>query len=135
LGKNPSDIWEIVLNDWDEALWNIPNVKSNHPEKTNHPCQFPIELVDRCILALTDEGSWVLDPFTGVGSTIISAIKNKRHAIGIEKEADYCKIAKKRIRLFNEGRLKMRPINKPIHTPSQTDKIAQIPLEWIKGNK
>ncbi len=33
LGKNPSDIWEIVVKDWDETLWNIPNVKSNHTEK------------------------------------------------------------------------------------------------------
>ncbi len=36
-GKNPSDIWEIIANDWDTAMWNIPNVKSNHPEKTEHP--------------------------------------------------------------------------------------------------
>lgn len=50
LGKNPSDIWEIVVNDWENELWNIPNVKSNHPEKTEHPCQYPIELVERCVL-------------------------------------------------------------------------------------
>jgi adenine-specific DNA-methyltransferase len=37
LGKNPSDIWEIILKDWEEGLWDIPNVKSNHPEKTEHP--------------------------------------------------------------------------------------------------
>ena len=42
LGKNPSDIWQIVAQDWEEELWNIPNVKANHPEKTIHPCQFPI---------------------------------------------------------------------------------------------
>lgn len=59
-GKNPSDIWEIVVQDWESCMWNIPNVKSNHPEKTEHPCQFPIELVERCILALTNEGSWGL---------------------------------------------------------------------------
>src|SRR5690606_32891781 len=50
-GKNPSDIWEIIIQDWENELWNIPNVKSNHPEKTEHPCQYPIELVERCILA------------------------------------------------------------------------------------
>jgi adenine-specific DNA-methyltransferase len=59
-GKNPTDIWEIVIRDWEQELWNIPNVKSNHPEKTEHPCQYPIELVERCILALTTEKeSWV----------------------------------------------------------------------------
>lgn len=131
-GKNPSDIWEIVLQDWESCMWNIPNVKSNHPEKTVHPCQFPIELVERCILALTNEGSWVLDPFSGVGSTIIASLKNNRNAIGIEKEKEYCKIANQRIVDFNEGNLKIRPINKPIHKPSGKDKVSQIPKEWLQ---
>lgn len=130
LGKNPSDIWEIIEQDWDRAMWNIPNVKSNHPEKTEHPCQFPIELVERCVLALTDEGSWVLDPFAGVGSTVIGAIKNNRNGMGIEKEKEYCKIANKRIEDLKEGRLKIRPVNKPIHKPTGKDKVSQVPKEW-----
>jgi adenine-specific DNA-methyltransferase len=97
LGKNPSDIWEIIEQDWDRAMWDIPNVKSNHPEKVDHPCQFPIELVERCVLALTEEKSWVLDPFAGVGSSVIAAIKNDRNAIGIERDETYCKIARQRI--------------------------------------
>jgi DNA modification methylase len=132
LGKNPGDVWEIIENDWEAAIWNIPNVKSNHPEKTNHPCQFPVELVERCVLALTDEGSWVLDPFAGVGSTIIGSIKNNRNAIGIEKESEYCEIAGQRIHSLYEGKLKMRPINKPIHVPASKDKVAMIPDEWLQ---
>jgi len=132
LGKNPSDIWEIIQSDWEKAMWNIPNVKSNHPEKTNHPCQFPIELVERCILALTNESSWVLDPFSGVGSTVIGAIKNNRNAIGIEKEKEYCRIANERIKTLREGQLKIRSINKPIHIPSIKDKVARIPKEWLE---
>ncbi len=132
LGKNPSDIWEIIEHDWNKAMWNIPNVKSNHPEKTGHPCQFPIELVERCVLALTNEKSWVLDPFAGVGSTIIGAIKNNRNAMGIEKEKEYCEIANKRIADLKKGKLKIRPINKPIHKPSRNDKVAQIPEEWTQ---
>lgn len=132
LGKNPSDIWEIVVKDWDNEIWNIPNVKSNHPEKTDHPCQFPIELVERCVLALSNENSWVLDPFAGVGSTIIGAIKNDRNGFGIEKEKEYCNLANQRIADLKEGKLKTRPINKPIHKPSETDKIAQIPQEWTQ---
>jgi DNA modification methylase len=132
LGKNPSDIWEIIANDWETAMWDIPNVKSNHPEKTEHPCQFPIELVERCVLALTDEKSWVLDPFAGVGSTVIAAIKNNRNAIGIEKENEYCKIANQRIKDLNEGKLKIRPINKPIHKPTGNDKVSQVPKEWLQ---
>lgn len=63
LGKNPSDVWEFLAKEWDEELWDIPNVKANHPEKTEHPCQYPIELVERCVLALTMERDWVLDPY------------------------------------------------------------------------
>ena len=134
LGKNPSDIWEIIQQDWETAMWDIPNVKSNHPEKTEHPCQFPVELVERCVLALTNEKSWVLDPFSGVGSTVLGAIKNNRNAMGIEKEEEYCKIAKERIQDFNEGKLKFRPIDKPIHKPKPNDKIVQIPNDWLKGD-
>jgi len=134
LGKNPSDIWEIIEQDWDRAMWNIPNVKSNHPEKVDHPCQFPIELVERCVLALTEENSWVLDPFSGVGSTVIGAIKNNRNAIGIEKEDAYCKIARQRINELKEGMLKVRPINKPIHKPSGNDKVSRVPEEWLTLN-
>lgn len=134
LGKNPSDIWEIVAQDWDKALWDIPNVKSNHPEKTEHPCQFPIELVERCVLALTEPGSWVLDPFAGVGSTLLAALKNERNSIGIEKEAAYCAITEQRIGDMRAGVLKFRPINKPIHVPSANDKVARVPQEWAKSN-
>jgi len=132
LGKNPGDIWEILEQDWDTAMWNIPNVKSNHPEKTEHPCQFPIELVERCVLALTEENSWVLDPFAGVGSTVIGAVKNNRNAMGIEKEKVYCEIANNRLDNLKNGYLKIRPITQPIHKPSETDKIAQFPMEWKK---
>lgn len=59
LGKNPGD------------LWIFPNVKSNHVEKTIHPCQFPVELAERLVLSMTNEGDWVLDPFLGVDNSII----------------------------------------------------------------
>lgn len=131
LGKNPSDIWEIIVNDWDKEIWDIPNVKANHPEKTEHPCQYPVELVERCILALTNKDSWILDPFSGVGSTIIAGIKNARNTIGIDKEVRYCDITKQRIEALINGELKTRPIDKAIHKPSQKDKVAQIPQEWL----
>ena len=135
LGKNPSDIWEVLVNDWETAMWNIPNVKSNHPEKTIHQCQFPIELVERCVLALTEEDSWILDPFSGVGSTIIASLKNNRNAIGIEKEGEYCKIASNRVKELKDGNLKFRPIDKPIHKPTGTEKVSQVPNEWKEINR
>ncbi len=134
-GKNPTDIWEVLLSDWEKEIWNIPNVKSNHPEKTIHPCQFPIELVERCILALTNIGGWILDPYAGVGSSIIAAIKNNRNVIGIEKEIDYVDITKDRIKKLFEGNLKLRPMTKPIHQPSPKDKIAKIPEDWLFDNR
>lgn len=130
LGKNPSDVWEIVAQDWEEEFWDIPNVKSNHPEKTDHPCQFPVELVERCVLALTEENDFVLDPFCGVGSTLIAAIKNNRKAIGIDKEKDFVNTANNRINSFFNGTLKLRPIGKQIHVPTGKEKISQKPIEW-----
>ena len=130
-GKNPADVWKILIKDWENELWDIPNVKSNHPEKTEHPCQYPIELVERCVLALTNEGSWVLDPFAGVGSTMIASIKNNRNVIGIEKEKKYVDISKQRIEKLFKGKLKLRPITQPIHIPSLNDKVAIIPQEWL----
>jgi adenine-specific DNA-methyltransferase len=132
LGKNPSDIWRIVVEDFETALWDIPNVKANHPEKTIHPCQFPIELVERCVLALTNEGDWVLDPFSGVGSALLAALKNKRRAFGCEKEDEYIRIARQRIADLASGKLRYRRLGKPVHQPTGREKVAQVPLEWLK---
>ena len=135
LGKNPSDVWEFVAKEWDEELWDIPNVKANHPEKTIHPCQYPIELIERCVLALTNEDDWVLDPYCGVGSALIAALKNNRMAIGIDKETEYIFIAKQRIKDFYNGRLKIRPMGKPVYEPTGREKVSQIPSEWKQNEK
>jgi len=105
LGKNPSDVWEI------------PNVKSNHPEKTVHPCQFPVELIERLVLALTNPGDWVIDPFIGVGSTAVAAVLHGRKAAGADIIKEYIEIAKRRIALLVRGKLKLRPMGKPIYIP------------------
>lgn len=130
LGKNPSDRWKIVLRDWERELWSIPNVKSNHPEKTIHPSQFPIELVERLILALTNKGDIVLDPFVGVGSSIIAAILNDRKGVGVDKEREFTDIAFERITQALNGTLRKRPLNKPVWQPKGTEKVAKIPPEW-----
>lgn len=131
-GKNPSDVWEVLNTDWNSLVWNIPNVKANHPEKTIHPCQFPVELVERCVLAMTNSGDTVLDPFAGVGSTLIAAIKHERFAIGIDKEKIYLDETVKRIQMFKNGSLKTRPMTQKIYQPSGKDKISQIPNEWTR---
>lgn len=106
-GKNPTDVWEI------------PNVKSNHPEKTIHPCQFPVELVERFVLALTNPGDWIIDPFMGVGSTAIAAVLHNRKAAGAEIVKEYVEIAKRRLDLLPKGKLKLRPMGQPIYEPPE----------------
>jgi adenine-specific DNA-methyltransferase len=105
LGKNPADVWDI------------PNVKSNHVEKTDHPCQFPVGLVERLVLALTNTDENVLDPFLGVGSSAVAALKNKRHAFGCDLVQEYIDIAHERIRALRAGELRTRPMDKPIYQP------------------
>jgi len=117
LGKNPSDIWDI------------PNVKYNHVEKTIHPCQFPIELVERLVLALTNKGDMVFDPFLGVGSTSAAALKNSRRGMGCEIVDDYYAIAVERAKQAMNGMIKSRPMNKPIYNPERPSENLNYQLE------
>ena len=133
LGKNPSDIWKVLVHDWETCLWDIPNVKANHPEKTLHPCQYPIELAERCVLALTEEDDWVLDPFSGVASSLLAAVKNGRRGMGCEKEAEYVQIGRQRLADLHAGRLRCRPLGKPVYQPTGREKVAQVPPEWEEG--
>jgi len=130
LGKNPSNIWDIIIRDWDLEVWDIPNVKASHREKTSHPCQFPIELVERLVLALTNEHNIVFDPFAGVGSSIIAAILHNRKAVGVEKEKVYTDISYQRILETMKGTLRKRPLGKPVYKPKGTEKVARVPPEW-----
>jgi adenine-specific DNA-methyltransferase len=134
LGKNPSDFWVTIEQDWDRLIWNIPNVKANHPEKTIHPCQFPIELIQRCVLALTNEGDTVLDPFLGVGSTLIASLMHQRKGVGIELDDAYIATANQRIADYKNGVLKIRPLGKPVYQPTGKEKVSQIPLNWLNNN-
>ena len=133
-GKNPEDVWEMTLerlcDDWNSLIWEIPNVKNNHPEKLAHPCQYPVELAERCVLALTNENDIVYDPFAGVASTLVAALKNNRRAYGSEREKDFVDIGLERLRKLEAGDLITRPIYQEIWKPSANDKIAQIPVEW-----
>jgi len=131
-GKNPSDVWDVVLKDWEAEVWDIPNVKSNHPEKTIHPCQFPIELVERLVLALTNEGDIVFDPFVGVGSSLVAAVLNNRRGIGVDKEEQYIKVAKERIEKALRGELNRRKLGTRVWEPTGKEKVSQIPAEWKK---
>ena len=133
-GKNPEDVWEMTIerlaDDWEREIWDIPNVKANHPEKVNHPCQYPVELAERCILALTNENDVVYDPFAGVGSSLIAALKNNRVAYGTEINSEYVKIGLERINKLTEGSLITRPIYRQIYVPKPTNTGSEIFLRF-----
>jgi DNA modification methylase len=135
-GKNPEDVWkatvERLYDDWDCKVWDIPNVKSQHPEKTQHPCQFPVELVERCVLALTNENDIVYDPFAGVGSSLIAALKNGRQAYGTELMKEYIDIGLERINKLSHDTLKTRPIYQKIYEPTGKDSVSKYPIEWMQ---
>jgi adenine-specific DNA-methyltransferase len=118
LGKNPSDVWEI------------PNVKANHVEKTDHPCQFPVELVERLVLSMSGAGDWVLDPFLGAGSTAIAALMHGRKAIGAETVPEYVQLCLERVRLAERGELRIRPMARPVHDPARRG--ASLPPQVVR---
>lgn len=117
LGKNPEDVWEI------------PNVKSNHIEKTSHPCQYPVGLVERLVLALTDEHDLVFDPFSGVASSGVAALLHNRYYWGCDIMPEYVNIGAERLEETLEGTIKYRPHNKPIYD-NTTSSLSRVPEEW-----
>lgn len=85
LGKNPGDVW------------SIPNVKHNHPEKTDHECQFPLDLIRPLIKGLSNPGEVILDPFMGSGTVAVGAAELSRFYIGFELLDKNVKLANQRI--------------------------------------
>lgn len=115
LGKNPGD------------LWVIPNVKHNHVEKTAHPCQFPVELIERLVLSMTEEGDLVVDPYMGVGSTLCAAGLHGRRSAGSDVVWEYLTLAQDRVAQALAGTLRTRPMNRPVYAPDARTKVAQRP--------
>ena len=122
LGKNPEDVWDI------------PNVKSNHVEKTAHPCQFPVGLIERLVLSMTNEGGLVFDPFAGSSSSGVAAIIHGRKFWGCEIVDEYIQISKERLQESIDGTIKYRPFDKPIYDASQS-RLAKEPDEWKEESK
>lgn len=121
LGKNPADVWDI------------PNVKNNHPEKTEHPCQFPIELIERLVLSMTNPGDTVLDPYLGVGSAICAAVIHDRKGYGSDIMRDYLDTAEQRIKAIASGTLKRRMMGTPVYQPTDKVGLAIMPDEFVQA--
>jgi adenine-specific DNA-methyltransferase len=93
LGKNPGDVW------------HIPKVTSGtnraSKERMPHPAQFPVSVVERIILACSNPGELVLDPFAGSGSTLVSAYRCGRSSLGFEIREDYTRMALERLEVVS----------------------------------
>jgi adenine-specific DNA-methyltransferase len=121
LGKNPGDVWII------------PNVKSNHVEKTEHPCQFPVELIERLVLALTEKDDWVFDPFLGTGTSVIAAVRHSRRGVGAELQKKYVALARQRIGKAIDGTLPVRPMFQPVFDPKNAG-ANLLTAPWLNSH-
>ncbi len=131
LGKNPEDVW--IIPDADEDFWNIPNVKARHIEKREHPCQFPVALVERLVLALTNEGDLVFDPFAGTGSAGVAALTHGRRFWGCEIDDEYARIAQERLERTLKNEEPFRSHARPIYD-HRKDKRSVMPPRLVKND-
>ena len=120
-GKNPGDVWDI------------PNVKAGHVEKTDHPCQFPVALAGRLVAALSLEKDLVVDPFMGSGTTAIAAMVLGRRFSGCDREARYVDIARTRVKSVLDGTARVRP-DYPVFVPVGNEAVATRPEHFVSGS-
>ena len=79
-----------------KSVWRMPAPRNDEKRFGKHPTQKPVGLVERCILASTNEGDLVLDPFLGGGTTAVAAVEARRRCVGIELEDANIKLASRR---------------------------------------
>jgi site-specific DNA-methyltransferase (adenine-specific) len=77
--------------------WRLPSVPAGEKRSGRHPTQKPLAVVERCLLASTDPGDWVLDPFLGSGTTAVAAYRHGRRCVGIDQDPVYIRLAERRL--------------------------------------
>lgn len=127
LGKNPEDSWKVP--DSSNDYWEIPNVKAGHVEKTGHPCQFPVGLIERLVLALTRSGERIFDPFAGTGSAGVAALLHAREFWGCDIDEAYAMTAVERLNRTLAGEERFRSHAKPIYDHRKS-KLSVVPAEY-----
>jgi len=88
-GRNPTDVWYFN---------RVNNMTKQKLNLTKHPCIYPSDMIDRIIKMSSHENDWVLDPFVGSGTTLVSAKRLNRNSIGIEINKDYEELIKQRLK-------------------------------------
>lgn len=86
------------FNEWFQQFWNITGASTKE-----HPAPFPLELALRLVRMFSFHGDTVLDPFCGTGTTMLAALKTGRNSIGVDIDAQYCRMAAVRLRDENES--------------------------------
>jgi site-specific DNA-methyltransferase (adenine-specific) len=98
-GKQMRSLWlDVDNNDEPQDIWTITTPQKEEKKYGKHPTQKPLALIERIILASTDPGNIILDPFTGSSTTGVATIRNNRHFIGIDIDTDYLELSAKRIK-------------------------------------
>jgi adenine-specific DNA-methyltransferase len=119
-GKNPGDVWEI------------PNVKANHVEKLNHPCQFPVGLADRLVRATCPKRGIVFDPYMGSASSGVAAVYNDRRFLGAEINTKYETMAYTRLLAAQRGKSPFRSAEQPIYVAGSRDVLEYSPQHLVE---
>lgn len=99
-GSGKSDVTKEEFLSWTNGVWTF---SGESKKRIGHPAPFPVELPRRCIKLFSFVGDTVLDPFLGSGSTLVACSQNNRGGVGVDIDAGYCELAKKR--LLREGGL------------------------------
>lgn len=104
-------------------VWEFPRVRYRMPEYENHPTQKPIALLERVILASTNEGDTVLDPFSGTFTTSFVAKKLNRNSVGIEIDEEFTTIGLRRVLEYKTHNGKeLKPVEKNMKTVNKNQK-------------
>ena len=111
-GKLPDDVWYLRPQQTNGELfqaeadtWNVSRVCGTFGEREGwHGCQMPLGVLDRIVLASSNPGDLVLDPFNGSGTTCVSAARLGRSYLGIDQSNEYVAQARKRLRELKNGR-------------------------------
>ena len=125
-GANPGDVWKFS------------HVHYSNPNRQNHPTQKPEGLIERMILASSDKGDIVLDPFSGSGTTLRVCQQLERKGIGIELNPDYVEMTKARLAEpfngFDSVDERMERVPNDLRKPEIRDEYLSNHVDWFLAN-